>query len=113
MSDLPAEALQAGAEVLHDEGCSDGDTKTCGRWNSNVPGGYDPQRHIGYYKDRAREVLEAALPHLATALSPSLLRSMAEDAIIAVQQIGDEEKERAYLSVLSALDGEQVAEVTQ
>jgi hypothetical protein len=60
-----------------------------------------------------RAILEAAAPHLATTLSPSLLRSMAEDAIIAVQQIGDEEKERAYLSVLSALDGEQVAEVTQ
>jgi hypothetical protein len=31
---------------------------------------------------------------------------MAEDAVIAAQQVGDEEKERAYLSVLSALEGQ-------
>jgi hypothetical protein len=63
---VPPEAVTAAAIVLHDEAC-DEDTGTCGRWNSKVPGGYDPQRHIGYYEDRAREVLGAAAPLIAAA----------------------------------------------
>ena len=62
---VPAEAIAAAAAVLHDDYCDDGDTRTCGRWNSKVPGGYDPRKHVGFYEDRAREVLEAALPFLA------------------------------------------------
>ena len=67
MNDVPQAAIDAAAVVLHDEYCDDGETTTCGRWNSKVPGGYDPQRHIGYYQERAREVLAAAAPHLYAA----------------------------------------------
>ena len=62
---VPAEAIAAAAAVLHDDYCDDGDTRTCGRWNSKVPGGYDPRKHVGFYEDRAREVLVAAVPFLA------------------------------------------------
>jgi hypothetical protein len=67
MSEVPQEAVAAAAASLHDEDCDDGDTSTCGRWNSSVPGGYDPRRHIGYYEDRARKVLNAAAPLVAAA----------------------------------------------
>ena len=67
---LPAEAVEAAAAVLHDEAC-DRDAKDCGRWKC----GMDPSDrhhalhagHVEFYRQRAREVLEAAAPHLAVA----------------------------------------------
>lgn len=61
--DLPADAITAAAVWLHDEDCNDGDTTTCGRWNSpSRPGMYQAQKHIDYYRDKARGILEAAAP---------------------------------------------------
>jgi hypothetical protein len=51
--------------------------------------------------------LDGSVLVLPASLTPALLRSMAEDAVIAAQQVGDEEKERAYLAVLSALEGQE------
>jgi hypothetical protein len=61
-SPVPPEAVTLGAIAMHDDQCDDGDTKTCPRWNSALPGDYDRRRHIGYYEDRARPVAAAAAP---------------------------------------------------
>jgi hypothetical protein len=69
---VPQAAIDAAAEVLHDEQCGDGDTTaTCPRWQAALGRrGVNPEphlNHISYYQDRAREVLEAAAPHIAAA----------------------------------------------
>jgi hypothetical protein len=89
---IPDEAVTAAAVALHDEDCDDGDTSTCGRWNSSAPGGYDPRRHTGYYEDRARKVLEAAAPVLAAAERKRLAADPpVHDLALAVQRAWDEE----------------------
>lgn len=54
--------INAGAEILHDLYCSDGETENCGRWNSKMAssGGYDAEKHRDYYREQAREILIAA-----------------------------------------------------
>jgi hypothetical protein len=63
---VPEEAIAAAAGALHEADCNDGDAQTCGRWRC----GSDPAsrfhslhvRHVGYYRERAATVLDAAAP---------------------------------------------------
>jgi hypothetical protein len=63
MTDAPPAAVDAVAEFIHDDECVGGTTKTCGRWKSSAHA-----RHIEFYQQKARDILDTALPHIAAAI---------------------------------------------
>jgi len=81
---VPEEAVTAAAGYLHDVGCDDGNTKTCGRWRC----GSDPAskfhslhaRHVEYYREKATALLEAAVPFIAAAERERVLEEVRASA---------------------------------
>ena len=109
---VPAQAITAAAEWLHDEYC-DSDTNACSRWNSKgpkVPGGYDGRNHIGYYEERAQEMLEAVAPHLAAAERERLIAGAAEAQMV-INERNENQRLRGRIYQAVAAERERCAQV--
>lgn len=79
----PAEAVALAAELIHDDECLGGDTKSCGRWRC----GSDAESrfhlphagHVEYYRDKAQAVIAAAWPVIAAQAAAAERRRLAGD----------------------------------